>query len=110
MIRRRSMISIGAAILCAAATGAVTATASAATAGVQQTATGVLLQLGSGGTEQIDVRADRMLQVSYVAGGTLPARQSLSVNAQWPCPAGFATSRPQPPGCGSFRECRFVVR
>jgi alpha-D-xyloside xylohydrolase len=55
----------------------------------QRTDQGVLLSLPGGGTERINVRGDRILQVSYVASGALPTRQSLSVNAQWPAQPSF---------------------
>ncbi len=86
MSRRASRaVAVAAAIACVATAVAVTSVAVAVQgANYQRTAQGVSFQLGSGGSEEVDVRSDRILQVRYVPTGTLPARQSLVVNAQWP--------------------------
>ena len=59
---------------------------------VQQTAQGLIVQLPGGGTEAVRVRGDRILQVSYVASGALPTRQSLSVTASWPTAPAFTVT------------------
>jgi alpha-D-xyloside xylohydrolase len=94
MVRSRSAALIGAvvAIVCAAVLVPQASPASAASSSVQRTAQGVVVQLPSGGTEAINVRSDRILQVSYVASGTLPTRQSLSVNAKWPAHPDFSVT------------------
>lgn len=79
---------------CAAVSAFVIPAASAATetelpAGVQLTPQGVLLSLGTGGTERIQVCGDRILRVSYVASGNLSDRQSLTVTARWPAHPDF---------------------
>jgi alpha-D-xyloside xylohydrolase len=65
------------------------AVAAALPANVQRTAQGVVIRLPGGGVEQINVRGERILQVSYVPSGTLPSRQSLSVTASWPAAPAF---------------------
>lgn len=52
--------------------------------GVQSIANGVIIHPTAGGTERIQVCGDRILRVSDVAQGDLPAKQSLVVNAAWP--------------------------
>lgn len=99
MMRRTSWRAALCAIVtvCAAVSAFVApaATAASATAGpglppgVQVTAQGVLLSLGNGGTERIQVGGDRILRVSYVAAGRLPGRGSLMVSAQWPAHPDF---------------------
>jgi alpha-D-xyloside xylohydrolase len=92
MVQRTSVGSIGAvlAMVCAAFAGTAPLTSAAPLAGVvQQTSQGIVVHLPGGGTEQVDVRGDRILQVSYVATGTIPTRQSLSVTAQWPAHPAF---------------------
>ena len=59
---------------------------------VQTTAQGIVIRLPGGGTEEIKVRADRIMQISYVAAGSLPVRQSLAVNAQWPARPAFTVT------------------
>jgi alpha-D-xyloside xylohydrolase len=93
MPRRTFVIGAALAIVGPALVGIVPSTASAQLGDLQQTAQGIRLNLPSGGTEEIDVRSDRILQVSYVAAGTIPTRQSLSVTAHWPGHPAFTIVR-----------------
>ena len=93
MPRRTFVFGAALAIVGPALVGIVPATASAQLVDLQQTAQGIRLNLPSGGTEEIDVRTDRILQVSYVAAGTIPTRQSLSVTAHWPAHPAFTIVR-----------------
>jgi alpha-D-xyloside xylohydrolase len=56
---------------------------------VQVGAQGIVVHPTQGGTEEVDVRSDHILQVSYVASGSLGPRTSLSVVASWPARPGF---------------------
>lgn len=77
------------AIICLLAAAAPSRAVAAPPTGVQRTAQGVVLRLPSGGTERVAVRSERILQVSFVASGSLPIRRSLTVNADWPAHPRF---------------------
>jgi hypothetical protein len=72
-----------------AVAAAAAGSAASAVPGVQSVADGVIIHPANGGTERIQVCGDRILRVSYVAQGDLPATQSLVVNAAWPAHPHF---------------------
>jgi galactose mutarotase-like protein len=85
-----SVLCVAAAPGQAAAAPAASGSASAsAVSAVQTVADGVIIHPTSGGTERIQVCGDRILRVSYVAQGDLPAKQSLIVTAVWPAHPHF---------------------